>query len=69
MYSIVDPSGREKTGIIGSCCVFPSHRKSFEETGQNLSWEIPRKVVIWMSLSGVGLRMPLLYLLFPDILQ
>lgn len=47
---MAEPSRREKNGIIGGCCLFTSHIKLFEETGQNFKQETLRKVVIWMSV-------------------
>jgi hypothetical protein len=45
---VVEPSRREKNGIIGGFCLFTSHIKLFEETGQNFVLEILRRLVIWM---------------------
>lgn len=67
---MAEPSRREKNGIIGGCCLFTSHIKLFEETGQNFNKETSRKV-IWMSVVvtlGCVLK-GLCSHLFPDILQ
>lgn len=47
---MAEASRREKNGIIEGCCLFTSHIKLFDETGQNFKQEVPRKVVIWVSV-------------------